>query len=141
KQLFLIDLTNAIDITTAAPADLKNFYVPKTLFLDIVAELKAKGFNPFLIPSKIEGIAFGQDVVLNGVKKHTLYVTNDNDFLATIADPLKLPSDLTRGMVSNPNQFYVFAFGDADLPGYIPQPFHNAGSDDGDDDGQGRGDN
>jgi hypothetical protein len=24
-------------------------------------------------------------------------------------------------MVSNPNQFHVFAFGDGDLPGYVPQ--------------------
>jgi hypothetical protein len=140
KQLFVIDLTGATDVTTVAPADLKNYYVPKTFFLDIVAELKANGFNPYFIPSKIEGIAFGQEVALNGVKKHTLYVANDNDFLAMIADPLKLPSDPTRGMVSNPNQLYVFAFGDADLPGYMPQPFHAAGGDDDDNDGQGRGD-
>src|SRR5262249_44450866 len=125
KQLFLIDLTNAVDITTAAPADLKNFYVPKALFLDIVAELKDKGFDPLFIPSKIEGIAFGQDVFLDGAKKHTLYVANDNDFLALIADPTKLPSDTTRGMVPNPNQFYVFAFSDTDLPGYTPQLFNN----------------
>jgi hypothetical protein len=130
KQLFLIDLAGATDVTTVASTDLKNYYVPKTLFFDIVAELKAKGFDPYFIPSKIEGIAFGQDVFLNGAKKHTLYVTNDNDYLAVIADPLKLPSDLTRGIVPNPNQFYVFAFGDTDLPGYIPQPFHNGGSDD-----------
>jgi len=55
------------------------------------------------------------------VTKHTLYIANDNDFLATIADPLKLPGDPTRGTVPNPNEFYVFAFGDADLPGYVPQ--------------------
>lgn len=139
KQLFLIDLAGATDVTTVPSADLKNFYVPKTLFLDIVAELKTNGFNPFFIPSKIEGIAFGQDVFLNGVKKHTLYVTNDNDFLAMIADPLKLPSDSTRGMVPNPNQFFVFAFSDTDLPGYIPQSFHNDGDNDHDgSDSQGR---
>jgi hypothetical protein len=130
KRLFLIDLAGATDVTTVAPADLKNYYVPKTFFLDIVAELTAKGFNPYFIPSKIEGIAFGQDVILNGAKSHTLYVANDNDFLAMIADPLKLPSDPTRGMVPNPNQFYVFAFTDTDLPGYILQPFHNGGDDD-----------
>jgi hypothetical protein len=133
KQLFLIDLAGATDVTTVASADLKNYYVPKTLFLDIVAELQSKGFNPYFIPSKIEGIAFGQDVLLNGAKQHTLYVANDNDFLALIADPLKLPSDLTRGIVPNPNQFYVFAFGDTDLPGYIPQHFHHSVTDDRDD--------
>jgi len=131
KQLFLIDLAGATDVTTVASVDLKNYYVPKTLFLDIVAVLEANGFNPYFIPSKIEGIAFGQDIFLNGAKQHTLYVTTDNDFLAMIADPLKLPSDLTRGMVLNPNQFFVFAFGDTDLPGYIPQRFHNDRDDDG----------
>jgi hypothetical protein len=29
--------------------------------------------------------------------------------------------DPTRGMVPNPNQFYVFAFDDTDLPSYVPQ--------------------
>jgi hypothetical protein len=42
-------------------------------------------------------------------------------------------------MVPNPNQFYVFAFGDTDLPGYIPQAFHNNKGDDRDD-GRGRRD-
>ena len=60
-------------------------------------------------------------MVINGELKHTLYVANDNDFLATIADPLKGPTDPTRGMVPNPNQFFVFAFSDGDLPGYVPQ--------------------
>jgi hypothetical protein len=90
-------------------------------FLDVVAKLTAAGTDPRLIPSKIEGIAFGQDVTINGVTRHTLFVANDNDFLATIADPLKLPGDATRGMVDNPNQFFVFAFDDRDLPRYVPQ--------------------
>jgi hypothetical protein len=55
------------------------------------------------------------------VLKHTLYVANDNDFLAAVADPLKLPGDPTRSLIFNPNQFYVFAFGDHELPGYVPQ--------------------
>jgi len=133
KQLFLIDLAGATDVTTVASADLKNYYVPKTLFLDIVAELQSKGFNPYFIPSKIEGIAFGRGVLLDGAKQHTLYVANDNDFLAMIADPLKLPSDSSRSMVPNPNQFYVFAFADTHLPGYIPQRFHHGVTDDRDD--------
>jgi len=27
-----------------------------------------------------------------------------------------------RGSILNPNQIYVFAFGDEELPGYVPQP-------------------
>jgi len=127
KKLYLIDLQGAQDITNVAALDLKSnpaLAVQKqvTPFLDIVATLTARGIDPLFIPSKIEGIAFGQDVVINGETKHTLYVANDNDFLANIADPSKAPSDPSRGMVANPNQIYVFAFGDADLPGYVPQP-------------------
>src|SRR5262249_35930946 len=109
-------------------------------FLDIVKELTAHGFDPFFIPSKIEGIAFGQDIVIEGVKNHTLYVANDNDFLAMIADPTKQPGDPNRAMVPNPNQFYVFAFTDTDLPGFIPQRFSNDGGDD-NDNGNGDRDN
>jgi hypothetical protein len=123
KQLYLIDLAGATDVTsiTGPNADLSAYAVSKTLFLDIVAKLNSAGINSFLIPSKIEGMAFGGDVVIDGVTKHTLVVANDNDFLATVADPFKLPSDATRGMVSNPNQMYVFAFGDGELPGFVPQ--------------------
>ena len=73
--------------------------------------------------SMIEGLAFGQDVVINGETKHTLFIANDNDFLLVIADPLNDPIDIdpTRGMIPNPNQFYVFAFGDEDLPAYVAQ--------------------
>jgi len=120
KKLFLIDLNGAQDVT-ALSGDLSSYAVGKTPFLDIVAKLNAAGIDSLDIPSKIEGLAFGQDVVINGATKHTLYVANDNDFLAAIADPHKLPGDPTRGMVANPNRFYVFAFGDEDLPGYVAQ--------------------
>jgi hypothetical protein len=130
KELFVIDLDGAQDVT-AMSGDLSAYAVPKTLFLDIVAKLNAAGIKSYLIPSKLEGVAFGQDVVMNGVTRHTLYVANDNDFLATIADPLKQPDDPTRGMVPNPNQFYVFAFDDADLAGFVPQQI--TGDHDGDD--------
>ena len=49
-------------------------------------------------------------MVINGVITHTLFIANDNDFLPVIADPLKLPSDPTRSLIFNPNQFYVFDF-------------------------------
>ena len=120
KKLFLIDLDGAQDVTSLS-GDLSDFAVDKTLFLDIVSKLNAAGIDSYLIPSKLEGLAFGQDVVIDGGIKHTLYVANDNDFLATIADPLKLPSDPTRRTVANPNKFYVFAFSDGDLPGFIAQ--------------------
>jgi len=50
-------------------------------------------------------LAFGQDVVIDGVIKHTLCVVNDNDFTAT--------ATVTVGG--------VFAFDSADLPGFAPQ--------------------
>lgn len=133
KQLYLIDLDGAQDVTNLN-GDLSPYAVGKTLFLDVVAKLNAAGIDSYFIPSKLEGVAFGQDVVIDGVRKHTLYIANDNDFLATIADPLKQPGDPTRGTVANPNQFYVFAFGDEDLPGYVPQriqPAHERGCADG----------
>ena len=133
KKLFLIDLDGAQDVTSLS-GDLSAYAVPKKLFLDIVTTLCGGTSDTDstttncrkYIPSKIEGIAFGPDVVIDGVTKHTLFVANDNDFLATIADPLKDPADPTRGMVSNPNLFYVFAFDDEDLSElgygpYIPQ--------------------
>jgi len=147
KKLYLIDLTGAQDVTAIAGpnADLSGYAVGKTLFLDVIAKLNAAGIDSHLIPSKLEGVAFGQNVVINGITKHTLYVANDNDFLATIADPFKLPGDLTRGLIANPNQFYVFAFDENDLPGYLPQPFdasYSRGHDDGNHygDGEDRGD-
>jgi hypothetical protein len=128
KKLFLIDIAGATDVTAIATpgADLSVYAVSKTLFLDIVAKLNAAGISSYLIPSKIEGVAFGPDVEIGGVTKHTLYIANDNDFLATVADPLKLPTDATRGKISNPNQIYVFAFADSELTGFAPQQFKRA---------------
>ena len=122
KKLYLIELNGATDVTDvlALPAP-EVTPVGKALFLDVVSKLNAAGMDKRLIPSKLEGVAFGQDVVINGVVKHTWYIANDKDFLATIADPLKTPGDPTRSLVFNPNQFYVFAFDDSELPGYVPQ--------------------
>ena len=125
KELFLIDLDGAQDVTDIS-GDLSDYAVDKTLFLDIVSKLNAAGIDSLDIPSKIEGLAFGQDVVIDGVTRHTLYITNDNDFLGTIADPHKLPGDASRGMVANPNLFYVFAFADEDLSGFEPQQIREA---------------
>jgi hypothetical protein len=128
KRLYLIDLAGATDVSAVVGpnADLSAYAVSKTLFLDIIPHLNAAGIDSRLIPSKIEGVAFGQDVVIDGETKHTLFIANDNDFLPMVADPLKLPGDATRGLVANPNVFYVFAFSDSELPGYQPQQFRRS---------------
>lgn len=108
KSIFLVDINGATEIsgvkstTTATPVVIK----AGTPFLDLVAALKAYGLTAEQIPSKIEGMAFGQDVVLNGQTLHTLYIANDNDFLPATAGA---------------NRFYVFGFTDADLPGFVSQ--------------------
>lgn len=117
KQLFRVDLTGAQDVTGLS-GDLSGKAVSKTLFADVVQMLTAAGVDPKLIPSKLEGVTFGQDIA-DG--RHTLYVANDNDFLSTIADPFGVANDPNRGSVANPNQFYVFAFSDGDLAGYQAQ--------------------
>lgn len=73
------------------------------------------------IPAKLEGIAFGEDVVIDGVVKHTLCVSNDNDFVPAITDTHH-PSG-----IDNPNTFFVFAFDDHDLQGsiFVPQQVGN----------------
>ncbi|HEY1258636.1 MAG TPA: esterase-like activity of phytase family protein [Stellaceae bacterium] len=112
KQMFEIDIAGATDITNLTGAAAAAAAVKKTLFLDVVAQLNANGIPSDQIPSKIEGIAFGPDVTLDGMTEHTLFVSNDNDF------------DVDT---SGPNQFFVFGFGDADLPGlaqqlFVPEP-------------------
>lgn len=97
KQLFEIDISGAQDVTAiSGSANLAAKAVSKTLFVDLVALLTANGIAANAIPAKIEGLAFGPDVTVNGQLQHTLIVTNDNDFL----DPYV-------GGVNNPNNFYV----------------------------------
>ena len=131
KKLYLIDLDGATDVSGVFSLPSTNVVpVGKRLFLDVVSELSAAGMDKRLIPSKLEGIAFGQDVVTDNVIRHTLYLANDNDFLPTIADPLKLPTDPTRSLILNPNQFYVFAFTDVELPEFLPQQMKDIELDD-----------
>jgi hypothetical protein len=112
KQIFKIDLAGATDVQdmdgTAAAANAVN----KTLFLDVVKVLTANGFTADQIPAKLEGLALGADVDNNGTPTHTLWLANDNDFLQDL-----------NGPGTNPNQFFVFGFTDADLSGsvYVPQ--------------------
>jgi hypothetical protein len=113
KQLWAIDIANATDIeplNIQGEQNLLPYAAPKTLFLDLVSALTANGFAATQIPAKIEGLAFGPDVVNAGVATHTLYVANDNDFLPDVAGP---------------NRWFVFGFTDADLGAlglsYVPQ--------------------
>ena len=110
KQVFKIDLAGATDVTSITdPTQLNNAAVTKSTLpvLDIVSVLNANGIPSDQIPSKIEGLAFGQDVDVNGVIEHTLWVSNDNDFT---------PAD------SGPNDVFVFGFTDADLNGSVFGP-------------------
>jgi hypothetical protein len=123
KKVFLIDLKGAQDVSqTSSAAGLAPFAVAKTLFLDIVAVLTAHGFNANDIPAKLESLTFGPDVNVDGVKKHTLFVANDNDFNPLITDSLH-----PAGM-ANPTQFFVFAFNAKDLPSYVAQGLEVRGS-------------
>ena len=71
KQLFIIDTNGATDVTDlsgASPARTRRF--PKSgPFLDIVAALGAAAFRASEVPAKIEGLAFGQDVTVDGVDR------------------------------------------------------------------------
>jgi hypothetical protein len=119
KQIFKIDLNNATDIQGMDGTAAAKVAVSKTLFLDVVDVLKANGMTADQIPAKIEGLAFGPDVKEKGKTLHTLWVANDNDFL----------QDYDGVVGSNPNQFFVFGFTDADLAGskYVPQGHSNGG--------------
>jgi hypothetical protein len=112
KQLFKIDLSNAVDVSEMDGPTAATHAVPKpnTPFLDIVAVLKDAGFDPGNIPAKIEGVAFGPDLKQDGKTIHTLWIANDNDFLQMVPDA-------NGNMIPNPNQFFVFGFTDVDLGG------------------------
>ncbi|HSI61351.1 MAG TPA: esterase-like activity of phytase family protein [Ideonella sp.] len=109
KQVWKVDLSAAEDVSALSGATALLAKAPaKSLFLDIKAALNAAGFTDDKIPAKLESLAFGADVVVGGVNKHTLYIANDNDFLGS-----------TSAGLDNPNQFYVFAFDAADLGGSV----------------------
>ncbi len=115
KQLFKIDLTNAVDVTGMNGTQAAANAVNKTLFVDLVNVLNGAPnlIAKSQIPSKIEGIAFGEDVTIGGTTQHTLWVANDNDFVPGVAGP---------------SLYYVFGFTDADLGGSsfvqqtVPEP-------------------
>ena len=57
--------------------------------------------------------------------RHTLYLSNDNDYTSVAAN-----SHHASGTADNPNQWFVFAFDDSDLPGFVPQRFRRFEDDD-----------
>jgi len=121
KQLFKIDLEGAHDVSNEDGLTAATHAVTKTLFLNLVTALTSNGIAANRIPAKIEGIAFGPDVrVDNHTRLHTLWISNDNDYLLQTNDVPPVP---------NPNQFFVFGFTNDDLPGYVPPtnglPFGN----------------
>jgi hypothetical protein len=117
KQLFKIDLAGATDVGQMDGTTAATHAVAKTLFVDLVASMTASNlFTTATIPAKIEGISFGPDVKQSGQTIHTLWVSNDNDYLAEVNDP-------DGNTIPNPNQIFVFGFTDSDLGGsnYVPQ--------------------
>ncbi|MBW8848464.1 MAG: esterase-like activity of phytase family protein [Burkholderiales bacterium] len=113
KQLVQIDLNGATDVSGIANLRTQpGVAMVGTKFLDIRAALNAAGISDAQIPSKLEGVAFGQDVMVGGVLKHTLYLANDNDFLGAVA-----PNGSSVATQYN-NQFYVFAYDGND---FVPQ--------------------
>jgi hypothetical protein len=128
---------NLIDIRASGVQDVGNIAsflkqdpsgvaVHKVPFLDVVQVTKGV-LDPSLdLPAKLEGITFGPDVKIAGQTKHTLYLSSDNDFLAsfeTDSDNATKPSTV----LDNPSKIFVFAFDPADLPGYEPQPLRSDG--------------
>ncbi|MEH2422977.1 MAG: esterase-like activity of phytase family protein [Nostoc sp.] len=117
KKIYHIDLRNAQEVSNiSGENNLVGKAVIKTLFLDVVAALTQNGIKQEDIPAKLEGLAFGEDVVINRVKKHTLFIANDNDFVGTI-----MPDTYHSTSVDNPNKFFVFAVDTTDVPDFVPQ--------------------
>jgi hypothetical protein len=120
KKVFHIDLSGAQDVSqTSGESGLKPYAVSKSLFLDVVAVLTAHHIDANDIPAKLESLAFGPDVTIGGIVKHTLFIANDNDFVGTVTDS-KHPAG-----IANPNQFFVFAVDLDDLPTYVAQRLAN----------------
>ena len=91
KKLIKIDLAGAGDISNLSGSDaLASNAVSGSVFLDIVAGLTNAGFAATNIPAKLEGAAWGRDVMINGTNTHTLYIANDNDFVTSTAGPCKV---------------------------------------------------
>lgn len=108
KALYRISLAGATEVSNLSGKALADAAVPKTLVVDLVPFLAATaGLSAAQVPAKIEGVAFGQDVDLGGTLTHTLFIANDNDFVAAGAGP---------------STFYVLGVTDADLGAALVNP-------------------
>jgi hypothetical protein len=104
KRIFLISTAGATDLRGIASlpqagAPVGMTPVAKSLFLDLLDP--AYGLAGPTFPEKVEGMAFGPDL---DDGRRLLLITNDNDFVAT-----------------QPSNFYAFAIGPSDLPGFQAQ--------------------
>jgi len=120
KKLYKINIAGAQELlSTDTPAQLAAKAIAKSAFMDVVNILNAAGIDKKNIPSKIEGIAFGDDVVVDGTTMHTLWIANDNDFINTTNDTIPQ---------ANLSQFYMVGFTSDDLggstfaPELVPEP-------------------
>ena len=154
KQLFLIDLNEATDISgldtgNMTMAQAMAGVAPKTLFLDVVASLTsttlgANAIPATLIPAKLEGVAFGPDLKQEDCSpefwgsfwsahgKNGKESSSDGNkaihtiWIANDNDFLQMVVDPNGNQIPNPNQFFVFSFTDDDLPGFVQQKFQQA---------------
>ncbi|HKP59616.1 MAG TPA: esterase-like activity of phytase family protein [Polyangiales bacterium] len=111
KRIYHVDLRAAQEVSDIfGEADLTGKAVAKTLYLDVVTALAAHGIAGTDVPAKLEGLAFGPDLRIGGVRKHTLFISTDNDFLPTLTDTAH-PAG-----IANPNTFYVFAIDARSMP-------------------------
>jgi hypothetical protein len=123
KRIFRVSFKGATEVSgLTGAAQLAGKAPAKTLFLDVVTALGQHGFAPESIPAKLEGITFGPEITQNGVTRHTLFVSNDNDYLGTFVD------DGHPQGGDNPNRWFVFAIDSSDLPGYEAQPLETTHS-------------
>jgi hypothetical protein len=113
KSIYRVSITGATDISNltnangtpiSGAANLAQFALSKTLFLDLKTAISSAVGGDANVPAKLEGMAFGEDIVVGGKTLHTLYVANDNDFVSASAGT---------------NKFFVFTFSDADLGGSV----------------------
>ena len=109
-----------MDVSAIAdPVVFASCAVSKSLFLDIVDVLTAAPLRMSAadIPVKLEGLAFGEIVVIDGALAHTKYVSNDNDFVPAMTDTQHPPASTTR------TRSWCSAFDDDDLQGseFVPQ--------------------
>ena len=65
KKLYKIDLAGATKISTPTIGS-GTPLVSKTLFVDVLAKLNANGIPSTHVPAKLESVAFGPDIVING---------------------------------------------------------------------------